>query len=77
LWWGKPHPTWLAERILRDSHYEDSDMYLDPPPEKSTEFIDWMEINDGYFTAIADDLADEQAQATLNELQTLRDSILK
>ena len=49
----------------------------DPPPEKSKEFMDWMEINDGYFAVIADDLTDEQAQASSNELQTLCDSILK
>ena len=67
----------LADRILWDSDYEDGDMYLDHPPEKSKELIDWMEIDDDYFMAIADDFTDEQAQATIKELQKLCDSIIK
>jgi len=67
----------LADRILWDSDYEDGDMYLDHPPEKSKELIDWMEIDDNYFTAIAEDLTDEQAQATIKELRKLCDSIIQ
>jgi len=67
----------LADRILWDSDYEDGDMYLDHPPEKSKELIDWMEIDDDYFTAIAEDQTDEQAKATIKELQKLCDSIIK
>lgn len=52
-------------------------MYIDFPPEKSKELLDWMDIDDDYFIAIADDLTDEQAQATIRELQTLCESIAK
>ena len=67
----------LADRILWDSDYEDGDMYLDHPPEISKKLIDWMEIDDDYFTAIVEDLTDEQARATIKELQKLCDSIIK
>lgn len=58
----------LADRILWDSDYEDGDIYMDHPPEKSKELLDWMEIDDDYFTAIAEDLTDEHAQATIKKL---------
>jgi hypothetical protein len=67
----------LADRILWDSDYEDGDIFMDHPPEKSKELFDWMEISDDYFTVIADDLTDEQTQATIKELQKLCDSIIR
>ncbi|MFC1634882.1 hypothetical protein ACFL5Z_08570 [Planctomycetota bacterium] len=67
----------LSDRILFDTDYEDSKLYIDFPPEKSKELLDWMDIDDDYFTAIADDLTDEQAQETIRELQKLSRSIVK
>jgi len=62
---------------LFDTDYEDSRLYIDFPPEKSKELLDWMDIPDDYFMAIADDLTDEQAQEAIKELQKLCRSIIK
>ena len=53
---------------------EDGDIFMDLPVEKSKELLDWMEIADDYFTAIAEDLTDEQARTTIKELQKPCDS---
>ena len=65
----------LSDAILWDADYEDAALYIDFPPEKSKELRDWDDIPDNYYTAIADDLTDEEAKAQIKELQKLCDSI--
>jgi hypothetical protein len=48
---------------------------MDHPPEESNVLKDWMSIRDDYFTAIAEDLTDEEAKERIKESQKLCDSI--
>ena len=67
----------LTDRILWDRDYEDDRTYADHPPEM-TQWLKYMtRIPDDYYTAIADDLTDEQAHATIKELKKLCDSIIE
>ena len=67
----------LANAILWDRDYEDGDIYMDHPPEK-TEWLKYMaRIPDNYYTAIADDLTDEEAQVKIKELRKLCNSVIK
>lgn len=67
----------LSDLILWDRDYEEEHIYVDHPPEK-TLFLKYMaRIPDNYYTAIADDLTDEQAHATIKELKKLCDSIIE
>jgi len=67
----------LSDRILWDRDYEDDHAYMDHPPEM-TQWLKYMaRIPDNYYTAIADDLTDEQSQATIKELKKLCDSIIE
>jgi hypothetical protein len=67
----------LANAILWDRDYEDGDIYMDHPPEK-TEWLKYMaSIPDNYYTAIADDLTDEEATAQIKELQKVCDSVIE
>ena len=67
----------LTDRILWDRDYEDGHTYMDHPPEK-TEWLKYMaRIPEDYYTAIADDLTDEEAQAQIKELKKLCDSIVE
>jgi hypothetical protein len=67
----------LANAILWDRDYEDGDIYMDHPPEK-TEWLKYMaRIPDNYYTAIADDLTDEEAQVKIEELRKLCNSVIK
>ena len=65
----------LTDRILWDRDYEDDHTYMDHPPEKTQWLKHMARIRDDYFTAIADDLADEEAKAQIKELKKLCDSI--
>ena len=66
----------LANAILWDRDYEDGDIYMDHPPEK-TEWLNYMaRIPDNYYTAIADDLTDEEAQVKIEELRKLCNSVI-
>ena len=65
----------LTDRILWDRDYEDDHTYMDQPPEKTQWLKHMARIRDDYFTAIADDLADEEAKAQIKELKKLCDSI--
>jgi len=67
----------LSDAILWDADYEDAALYIDFPPEKSKELRDWDDIPDNYYTAIADDLTDDEAQAQIKELRRLCDSIIE
>ena len=67
----------LTDRILWDADYEDGDIYMDHPPEKTEWLKDMAAIRDDYFTAIADDLTDEEAKAQIKELQKLCDSVIE
>ncbi|MBL7189989.1 MAG: hypothetical protein ISS70_26980 [Phycisphaerae bacterium] len=67
----------LSDRILWDTDYEDAELYIDFPPEKSRELRDWDDIPDNYYTAIADDLTDEEAKAKIKELRKLCDSVIE
>jgi hypothetical protein len=50
---------------------------MDHPPEK-TEWLKYMaRIPKDYYTAIADDLTDEEAKAQIKELQRLCDSVIE
>ncbi|MCP4611472.1 MAG: hypothetical protein GY845_22390 [Planctomycetes bacterium] len=67
----------LANAILWDRDYEDGDIYMDHPPEK-TEWLKYMAmISDNYYTAIADDLTDEEAQVKIKELKELCNLVIK
>lgn len=67
----------LANAILWDRDYEDGDIYMDHPPEK-TEWLKYMAmIPDNYYTAIADDLTDEEAQVKIKELRKLCNSVIR
>ena len=67
----------LTDRILWDRDYEDDHTYADHPPEM-TQWLKYMaRIPDDYYTAIADDLTDEEAAATIKELKKLCDSIME
>jgi len=61
----------LWDTILWDADYEDGDLYLDRPPEEARHLMDEMEIADGYYDAIAEDLTDEQTVAKVAELRAL------
>ena len=66
----------LANAVLWDRDYEDGDIYMDHPPEK-TEWLKYMAmIPDNYYTAIADDLTDEEAQVKIKELSKLCNSVI-
>jgi len=67
----------FSDRILWDADYEDGDIYMDHPREKTEWLKDMAAIRDDYFTAIADDLTDEEAKAQIKELRKLCDSILE
>ena len=41
----------LSDAVLWGTDYEDAQMYIDFPPEKSKELRDWMNVPDDYFTA--------------------------
>ena len=58
----------LWDCILWDADYEDGDLYLDQPPDLAMELRNQMRIPDDYFAAIADDLTEEQAVASVTEL---------
>ena len=67
----------LTDRILWDRDYEDDRTYADHPPEM-TQWLKYMtRIPDNYYTAIADDLTDEEAAATIKKLKKLCDSIIE
>jgi hypothetical protein len=67
----------LTDRILWDRDYEDDRTYADHPPEM-TQWLKYMtRIPDNYYTAIADDLTDEEAAATIKKLKKLCDSIME
>jgi hypothetical protein len=67
----------LTDRILWDRDYEDDRTYADHPPEM-TQWLKYMaRIPNNYYTAIADDLTDEEAAATIKELKKLCDSIME
>ena len=67
----------LSDVILFDTDYEDSNLYIDFPPEKSKELREEMDIPDDYFMTIADDLTDEEAKAQIKEVRKLCNSIIK
>lgn len=67
----------LTDRVLWDRDYEDDRTYADHPPEM-TQWLKYMtRIPDDYYTAIADDLTDEEAAATIKKLKKLCDSIME
>jgi len=67
----------LTDRILWDRDYEDDRTYADHPPE-ITQWLKYMtRIPDNYYTAIADDLTDEEAAATIKKLKKLCDSMIE
>ena len=66
----------LTDRILWDRDYEDDHTYMDHPPEKTQWLKDMARISDNYYTAIANDLTDEEAAATIKGLRKLCDSII-
>ena len=66
----------LSDRILWDADYESGPLFMDHPPEMTQWLKDMARIPDNYYIAIADDLTDEEAAATIKELKKLCDSIL-
>jgi hypothetical protein len=67
----------LTDRILWDRDYENGHTFMDHPPEKTQWLKDMARIPNDYYTAIADDLTDEEAKAQIKELRKLCDSITK
>ena len=67
----------LSAAILWDADYQDEDLYIDKPPEEAQALRDFMRMRDDYFSAIADDLNDEEAEARIEELRKLCNSIIK
>lgn len=67
----------LLDKILFDTDYDDSQLYIDFPPEKSKELREQMDIPDDYFMAIADDLTDDEAQVKIKELRKLCNSVIR
>jgi len=66
----------LADAILWDRDYEDGDIYMDHPPEKTQWLKHMARIPDNYYTAIADDLNDKDAQEKIKGLRNLCDSVI-
>ena len=50
---------------------------MDHPPERTQWLKHMAKIRDDYYTAIADDLTDEEAQTQIKELRRLCDSIVE
>ena len=67
----------MAVTNKREVDYEDAQLYIDFPTEKSKRLRDWAGIPDDYFLAIADDLTDEEAQVRMKELRKLCNSVIK
>ena len=67
----------LSDGILWDLDYGDEDLYIDKPPEEAQALKDFMRMRDDYFSAIADDLTDEEAEARIKELRKLCNSVIK
>jgi hypothetical protein len=61
----------LSDSILWDADYECDDLFLDRPPEEARELGLEMDIPEDYFTAIAEDLSEEQAHVKVAELRKL------
>ena len=51
--------------------------FMDHPPEKTQWLKDMARIPNDHYTAIVDDLTDDEAKAQIKELQKLCDSIIK
>ncbi len=66
-----------TDRILWDRDYEDGHTFMDHPPEKTQWLKDMARIPNDYYTAIADDLTDEEAKAQIKELQKVCDSVIE
>jgi len=67
----------LSGSVLWDGDYQDAQLYVDFPPEKSKELRGFMGIPDDYYMALAEDLPDEEAKAKIAELRKLCDSIIE
>ena len=67
----------LSDRILWDADYESGPIFMDRPPDMTQWLKEMARIPDNYYTAIADDLTDEEAAATIKELKKLCDSIIE
>ena len=67
----------LSHAILWGVDYDDDQLYIDFPLEKSKQLSDWAGTSDDYFLIIADDLTDKEAKARIKELQNLCHSIIK
>ena len=61
----------LSDCILWDADYECGDLFLDQLPEHAEFMHRELRIPEGYFTPIAEDLTDEQAQDRVAEIRKL------
>ena len=61
----------LSDCILWDADYECGDLFLDQPPEHAEFIHRELRIPEGYFTAIAEDLTDQQAEDRVAEIRKL------
>ncbi len=66
----------MASNEYKDADYDNDQLCIDHPPEKSKWLKDMSGVSDNYFLAIADDLTEEQAKAKIMELQKLCQSIV-
>ena len=66
----------MSDCILWDADYEYDDLFLDRPPEEARELRKEMLISDDYFAAIAEDLSEEQAEASVAELRKLCTAVI-
>ena len=67
----------LSGGVLWDGDYQDAQLYIDFPPEKSKELRGMMGIPDDYYMALADDLTDDEAKAQIMDLRKLCDSTVE
>ena len=65
----------LSGGVLWDGDYQDAQLYVDFPPEKSKELRGMMGIPDDYYMDLAEDLSDKEAKTKIEELSKLCDSI--
>jgi hypothetical protein len=66
----------LSGGVLWDGDYQDAQLYVDFPPEKSKELRGMMGIPDDYYMALAEELSDQEAKAKIEELRKLCDVII-
>jgi hypothetical protein len=66
----------LSDCILWDADYESDDLLMDRAPEEARELRREMDIDDAYFDAVTEDLADQQAGDRVAELRKVCEGVV-